>query len=215
MLSFLFILISLFCGALAVANELDFTSFSIFYSLAMNVLAVLSFYAWTHLCHRHRTGVHKFFVWYSFLLYFILLVSFMLIDDLFLRNIGFDGDFVEYARAHTNLRPFQTIRLFWEAIDSHDLRLRYILLNLAGNLAAFAPLGYFLPNIFDRLRKFFPFLLAVTLIISALEFLQLVFRAGVCDVDDLILNSIGAAISFAICKGFGLFYGGANGTNRP
>ena len=76
-------------------------------------------------------------------------------------------------------------------------------LNLAGNVIGFLPFGFFLPILSRRLRN--------GAVVTALGFglslleesIQLVFKVGCFDVDDLILNTLGAAIGymlFAVCN---------------
>ena len=64
-------------------------------------------------------------------------------------------------------------------------------ISLAGNFLLFLPLGFFLRYFFTKMPSSRIFLLAVFISI-AIELLQLVFHAGVCDIDDVILNGIGA-----------------------
>ena len=111
-------------------------------------------------------------------------------------------DYAGQLRQNLNLVPFETIRRFWWVLKhSTDAGgIRHAIVNLAGNVVMFIPLGVFLPGIWKRLRKFRWFLPAVTLLIAAVELLQLVTLLGSCDVDDLILNLIGAVLGFGLWK---------------
>ena len=71
-----------------------------------------------------------------------------------------------------------------------------MVLNLAGNLIAFAPMGVFLPALFRWQRSIFFFTASLTLSITAVEVLQVYTGTGSCDVDDLILNLAGALLVF-------------------
>ena len=75
-----------------------------------------------------------------------------------------------------------------------------MVLNLLGNLAAFAPMGVFLPALFRWQRSIFFFTATLTLGITAVEVAQVYTGAGSCDVDDLILNLAGALIVFVLCR---------------
>ena len=74
-----------------------------------------------------------------------------------------------------------------------------VIWNLAGNIIGFVPFGALLPVVREKRMGFFKvFLLSfdLTLII---EISQLILRVGSCDVDDMILNTLGG------CIGYGLY----------
>ena len=101
-----------------------------------------------------------------------------------------------------NLVPLRTIRGYWlvlsREIDGGLPLLRYAVTNFAGNLLAFLPLGFFLPLLFSRQRRFPLFLLTAVGIIVLVELLQLLSRRGALDVDDLLLNLPGACLGWLI-----------------
>ena len=71
--------------------------------------------------------------------------------------------------------------------------------NIAGNAALLAPLGFLLPlfwRYFGRARRTILFGFGVSL---SIELIQLV-AGGVNSVDDLLLNTLGAAAGFALAK---------------
>jgi len=95
--------------------------------------------------------------------------------------------------------PFRTLKLFFRLLSHRREELvRAAIINLAGNVIMFIPLGSFLPLLFQKLRKFRNTLLCVALIISIVEILQLLTLVGICDVDDLILNLAGSAAGYAL-----------------
>jgi glycopeptide antibiotics resistance protein len=61
-----------------------------------------------------------------------------------------------------------------------------------GNLAAFAPMGFFLPALFKKCRKLISYIITIITMTLLVEMLQFFLRAGVCDIDDIILNTAGA-----------------------
>ena len=109
--------------------------------------------------------------------------------------------FSAYFHTHFNPVPLRTIRRFSRLLRPpvRPFLLRIALRNLLGNIVLFIPLGYFLPTLNSSLRKFYLTFLAVTIIITTIELTQLVFMVGTCDIDDLILNLLGASL------GYGLF----------
>jgi len=100
-----------------------------------------------------------------------------------------------------NLIPLRTLKLFIRLLSHHRPQLvESAVVNLAGNVIMFIPLGIFLPLVFFRLRKLWKTLLWAALIISIAELLQLLTLVGTCDIDDLILNLIGTAAGYGLFK---------------
>ncbi|MGN7412516.1 VanZ family protein [Paenibacillus sp. SAF-068] len=99
-----------------------------------------------------------------------------------------------------NLIPLETIRpLLLERERYHtDAWVK----NLFGNIVLFMPLGVWIPRLFRRCRSFLIFTFTVILLLLGVEVTQLITRVGSFDVDDIILNTIGAWIGYA---GFKLF----------
>ncbi|QHS53215.1 VanZ family protein [Edaphobacter sp. 12200R-103] len=107
---------------------------------------------------------------------------------------------IRFAGTHTgpsNLVPFKTIATQLAGRGNHLVAM----VNLLGNIVLFLPLGFLAPLAFpiDTWRK------AIVLgICSGLscEVLEVVFRVGIFDVDDLLLNAFGVLLGFAV---FALF----------
>ena len=96
-----------------------------------------------------------------------------------------------------NLIPFRTLKLFFRLLSHHRPALVHAaVINLVGNVVMFVPLGLLLPALWQRLRRFWIFLLWLTAIILAVELLQLLSGLGSCDVDDLLLNLCGGSLGF-------------------
>ena len=101
--------------------------------------------------------------------------------------------------SHINLSPLRTIRLYWGLLSHPRPPLvRLAVINLAGNIVLFIPLGYLLPSLFPKLRRLRRSLLVCAGIICLVELCQMVTLLGTCDVDDLILNLLGCAIGYGL-----------------
>lgn len=107
----------------------------------------------------------------------------------------------EYISAFSNFIPFHTIL--------HYIRIAFLdnpefvalsLWNIAGNLLMLFPLGVLLPCLFFKLDRLWKVALVVTFTVVLIETCQFVFRVGVVDVDDLILNLSGAVIGYSLLK---------------
>ena len=138
-----------------------------------------------------------------FILFVFLLARLTLVDSYFGRggrmgSIFAPGAFEQYSLNSLNLTPFRTIRRYTVAMTSKAATFGAIFLNLAGNAAALAPFAFFLPLLFRAQKNFFVFLLTVAGAALAIELLQLTLMVGVCDIDDLLLNTLGAAVFFGL-----------------
>ncbi|WP_405156517.1 VanZ family protein [Paenibacillus sp. FSL K6-0108] len=99
-----------------------------------------------------------------------------------------------------NLVPLETIKpLLFEKNRYHT---EAWVKNLFGNIVLFIPLGVWIPWLFRRFQRFLPFTGIVVLLLFAVEVTQLISRVGSFDVDDIILNTVGAWIGYI---GFALF----------
>ena len=71
--------------------------------------------------------------------------------------------------------------------------------NIILNILLFIPFGYLLPSLFPRLRWWQVVLLGLAFSLC-IELLQLITKLGYADVDDLINNTLGAAIGWLCYK---------------
>lgn len=97
---------------------------------------------------------------------------------------------------HYNLLPFKEITRFWKYRQT--LGFVSVALNLAGNVVAFIPFGTFLPGIFVRCRRFFLTTLLSFEFSLCVEVIQLIWKVGSFDVDDILLNTLGGMIGYMI-----------------
>ena len=129
--------------------------------------------------------------WVLFILYLCLLAYFMFFSESFGRT---DTD-REYAY---NLVPLKEIIRYFRYYRTLGMAL--FLINIVGNIAAFMPFGFFLPIISRRSRKWYNTVSFGLVFSLTLETLQLVLRVGSFDVDDMLHNTIGAALGFWVYK---------------
>ncbi|WP_228550271.1 VanZ family protein [Salinibacillus xinjiangensis] len=95
-----------------------------------------------------------------------------------------------------NLVPFLTIKQYVDNFDHFPFWTW--LINIVGNIGVFIPFGILMPLAFQRLRKIASFLATFVIGIAVLETSQLLLRVGSFDVDDIILNSIGALMGYVM-----------------
>ena len=129
--------------------------------------------------------------WLLFGLYLMLMIYFLF----FAESMGRTQSGTEY---HYNLQPFKEIMRFikyYEMIGFYA-----VFLNLAGNILAFVPFGLFFPFLSRRNRSLWKMTLISFEVSLAVELIQLVTRVGSCDVDDMILNTLGGMLGFFCFK---------------
>ena len=140
-----------------------------------------------------------------FLIYTVTVFSLTLFDEIYGRQglIIIDWDTAllnNYLTNSFNLKPFHTINLFTRGYMNGFVSFKNFSINIIGNLTAFMPYGLFLPLIFKSMRKYYKFLITMISIVVVIELLQFVTMSGSCDIDDLILNVLGASIIYFIFK---------------
>ncbi|SUV00583.1 antibiotic resistance protein [Cytobacillus firmus] len=121
---------------------------------------------------------------------------------LFFISRGFWSDMplIDYMKQSSNLVPFKTINGYILAMTNESMNLIIPIKNLAGNVAAFLPMGIFLPYFIKKLNRLKSFTVTMIVMILSVEIIQLVTRRGSLDIDDFILNIIGALIGFGLWK---------------
>ena len=128
--------------------------------------------------------------WVLFVMYILLLVYFLFLSEEYGRK---DFALREYRY---NLTPFQEIKRFW--VYREKVGYFAAFLNLAGNGIGFLPFGFFLPIISYRFRNVFLTGILGFSLSLLVECVQLVGKVGCFDVDDLILNTLGAVMGYVI-----------------
>ncbi len=105
--------------------------------------------------------------------------------------------------SNLNLVPFKTIReyLFEASSINYTARdwIAIRILNLSSNLGLFIPFGLLFPLVSKRMRKIKNILLSSIILAVFIEFVQY-FVGRTSDIDDVILNTIGALAGYALFK---------------
>jgi glycopeptide antibiotics resistance protein len=122
---------------------------------------------------------------------------------LFIRQRGIAlTDYWSQLSGRINLIPFSSmgsmLRNLWHYPQPQVAWL--VVYNIGGNIAMLVPLGFFLRALLPCCRSFGRCMGAAAGIMTAVELVQLFTLRGFCEVDDLILNLLGAAIGWWIAK---------------
>lgn len=130
-----------------------------------------------------------------FLIYIFSLVYFLFFAESYGRVAEIDREY------RYNLVPFVEIRRFWTYRE--QLGFFAVFTNIFGNVIGFIPFGFILPVISNYTRSCSFIAIAGFTLSMCVEVIQLIAKVGSFDVDDLILNTVGAVIGyilFTICN---------------
>lgn len=131
--------------------------------------------------------VRKIIKYIVFVAYIALLVYLVLFAEMFGRT--------EVSMKYRyNLVPFKEINRFIKYY--HQLGFMAVMLNLAGNVIAFMPFGFCLPMIAGEKTGFLKVTVFSFALSLSIELVQLITRVGSCDVDDLMLNTLGGMLGY-------------------
>lgn len=129
---------------------------------------------------------------------FILLTVYLIVLGylvFFSKEFGRDGT----TSLAYNLEPFHTISNYLKHREA--ITFKSFLVNMIGNIVAFLPFGTILPMVFkaSTTKYYFHIVVFWTFILSlSIETLQILFKVGVFDVDDLILNTLGGFVGYLV-----------------
>ena len=133
-----------------------------------------------------------FYIYIAFLILFVVLKF----DGSFERIISLHNSIIENEKdgiRNINLIPFRSISPYLKNITEP-----YAFKNIIANILVFIPLGFFFSN--KNHKNVFKTLIICLGIILSIELIQLFFKIGFFDVDDIILNFIGSLIGMGINK---------------
>ena len=121
-----------------------------------------------------------------FAMYLAILVYFLFFAEGFRENI---------SRAYRyNFVPFREITRY--IAYRRTIGYGRAFLNLGGNIIAFMPMGFFLPHLCRKRLNFWSVSLIALEASVLVEVIQLFTRVGCCDIDDVILNTIGGMLGY-------------------
>ncbi|WP_127579812.1 VanZ family protein [Paenibacillus koleovorans] len=129
--------------------------------------------------------------WRAFWMLLSLIYAVFMFKLLFVRP---HQHLLEDAPYRYNLIPFQTISNYITNYAYFNFETWFK--NLFGNIVLFIPIGWFVPVWIRATSRFFPFFFVSLALLLLVETAQLATKLGSFDVDDLILNMVGAIIGF-------------------
>ncbi|MBN8194230.1 VanZ family protein [Bacillus sp. NTK074B] len=134
-----------------------------------------------------------FIILFLFYLFVLLVVSFV--------GLGFGMNHlrtINYEEVNNNFVPLKTLIGYVFNIDHYNFDTWFY--NTFGIVILFMPLGFLLPKVFSNLNTLKNVLFFALVLSLCIEVFQFLTKLGVLDVDDVILNLIGAALGYLIFK---------------
>lgn len=143
-----------------------------------------------------KNKVLSTFVSFLFVTHILIVIKFILLRNPaelkshFVEDCYQDG--LQKNISQGNYVPFYTVKYYVTGTDTT----RYTKENLVGNILLFFPFGVFLPLLFRKVKGFQKIIVINFMISLGLELIQLFGILGNFDVDDIILNILGASLGF-------------------
>ena len=175
---------------------------SSFIIVALISMALWIIYRLYNVIKNKKTNIVREIILFIFFVYFLFLLLLTIFKG---GRIEFSNQFNSYMyREHgllgiINIVPIkETINTFMHS----ETGMRNSLRNLIGNILVFMPLGFFIPLLFDKFNNLKKVLKVGCLSSLAIELSQLFVGSNVCDIDDVIYNTLGALAGFICYKTF-------------
>ena len=153
---------------------------------------------------QEKSKIREFWLRILFIIYCILLITILFLNNEY-RMYDFHGININtFSREHfetINIIPFSTIIGYIKGLLFEDASMSIVIINLATNLFLFAPMGFFIPLLFkNKITNMKQFIILIIIISLFVEILQFITYRGSTDIDDIILNTMGAIIVYALMK---------------
>lgn len=122
----------------------------------------------------------------------------VLLYALFLRSLGRDygSTYTEYLKYMSNFIPFISVYNLVTTPVISSFIVTEFLKNFVGNILLFIPWGFLLPIYFKSLQAFRRFIITTIIAVLLIEAIQLFTMLGSFDIEDILLNAVGACIGF-------------------
>ena len=139
------------------------------------------------------------------LIYTVTIFTLTLFDEIFGRQgftfIHWNMDLLKsYMSLSFNIIPFKTIKLFTRGYQYGLVSFNAYFTNVFGNILVFMPYGFFIPMLLKKINTYIKFLIFIFLIVILIEIMQFFTMSGSFDIDDIMLNLLGASISYGIYR---------------
>lgn len=173
-----------------------------FIIISLISMALWIIYRIYNVIKNKKTNIVREIILFIFFVYFLFLLLLTIFKG---GRIEFSNQFNSFMyREHgllgiINVVPIkETINTFMHS----ETGMRNSLRNVIGNILVFMPLGFFIPLLFEKFNNLKKVLKVGCLSSLAIELSQLFVGSNVCDIDDVIYNTLGALAGFICYKTF-------------
>lgn len=94
--------------------------------------------------------------------------------------------------------PEVRLELFWSHRWVYQFRDSVVAKQIVYNVFAFVPWGVLVPLCFERMQKMRNVVISAAMMSAWIELMQMLLQCGLCELDDVVHNSLGAWIGFVI-----------------
>lgn len=154
---------------------------------------------------KEKDKIRNFWLNVLFVIYCLLLITVLFLNNEY-RMHGMHGfqNINTFSKEHfktINIIPFNTIIGYISGIVNNNINTSIVVINLTANILLFAPIGFFIPMLYkNKIKNIKQFLIVMILLTLFVEVLQFITYRGSTDIDDVILNTIGAVIIYLLMK---------------
>ena len=175
---------------------------SSFIIVALISMALWIIYRLYNVVKNKRINIAREIILFIFFVYFLFLLLLTIFKG---GRIEFSNQFNSFMYREHGLLGIINIVPIKENINTFmhsETGMRNSLRNIIGNILVFMPLGFFIPLLFDKFNNLKKVLKVGCLSSLAIELSQLFVGSNVCDIDDVIYNTLGALAGFICYKTF-------------
>jgi glycopeptide antibiotics resistance protein len=101
---------------------------------------------------------------------------------------------LKFSGTHTGPGNFVPLKTIWPLLSGRA-NSWIAMVNLVGNIVPFMPVGFLAPLVYPRMTWRTSLVLAIGTGLS-MEIMEVVFRVGIFDVDDILLNALGVMMGY-------------------
>lgn len=148
------------------------------------------------ICVQKRSRLKLLFIAYILVVIKVIILKYPY-EELRAIAATWRKDVILEGLGTANFMPFKTIKMY---ID-YAYKLNSVE-NLAGNVLVFVPFGLLFPFVAREGEKFHVMFLNAFIFILGIETFQLFSAFGAFDVDDILLNCLGAVLGYGIYRLF-------------
>ena len=151
---------------------------------------------------QEKSRIRNFWLKMLFIIYCLLLITVLFLNNEYRMYVFQNINMLSKEHFEmSNIIPFATIIDYISRLVSNEINASIVIINFATNLLLFAPMGFFIPMLYsDRIKNIKQFAILMIIITLIVEVLQFITFRGSTDIDDIILNTLGAVIVYIIMK---------------